>query len=158
VSIHVRGDSVPEEIADMGNTSFTTKAVFGSSSSLMIATRPAGYHSRPHRHDCEQLNWLRDGELWVFVEDRAFHLEAGDFIRIPAGEIHWSWNKSMEPCTLIEVHTPGLQDDPLIKPFAVGLHDPEETPEFLGSPVNEFLPEESNFDSSVAERRAEQQS
>lgn len=152
--IHVRGDSVPEETADMGTTSFTTKAVFGNSSSLMIATRPAGYHSRPHTHDCEQLNWLRDGELWVFVEDRAFHLEAGDFLRIPAGKIHWSWNKSEAPCTLLEVHTPGLQDDPLIKSFAVGLHDGDEVPEFLGSPVNEFLPEGAGFDTSVAERKA----
>lgn len=154
MSIHVRGESVLEETADMGNTSFTTKAVFGSSSSLMIATRPAGYHSRPHKHDCEQLNWLRDGDLWVFVEDRAFHLEAGDFMRIPAGKIHWSWNKSAESCTLLEVHTPGLQDDPLIKGFAVGLREPGEIPEFLGSPVNEFLPDGSTFDTSVAERQA----
>jgi mannose-6-phosphate isomerase-like protein (cupin superfamily) len=136
----------------MGNTSFTTKAVFGNSSSLLVATRPAGYHSRPHHHDCEQLNWLRDGELWVFVADRAFHLEAGDFLRIPVGAVHWSWNRSGAPCTLLEVHTPGLQDDPLIKRFAVGLHDAHETPELLGSPVNEFLPEDAAFDMSIAER------
>jgi mannose-6-phosphate isomerase-like protein (cupin superfamily) len=138
----------------MGNTSFTTKAVYGNSSSLMIATRPVGYHSRPHVHDCEQLNWLQAGELWVFVNDRAFQLKTGDFLRVPAGEPHWSWNKSAEPCTLIEVHTPGLQDDPLITSYAVGLFDPGETPRFLGSPVNEFLPDDSPFDPSVAESQA----
>lgn len=153
MSIHVPGDRVPAETADMGDTSFTTQAVFGNSSSLMLATRPAGYHSRPHTHDCEQLNWLRDGELWVFVEDRAFHLRAGDFLRVPAGRIHWSWNRTGRPCTLLEVHTPGLQDDPLIKSFAVGLHDPDEVPEFLGSPVNEFLPADSGFDTAPAEAR-----
>lgn len=154
MSIHATGYSVPEQTADMGNTAFTTKAVYGNASSLMIATRPAGYHSRPHFHDCEQLNWLSAGELWVFLGERAFHLRAGDFLRIPAGEPHWSWNKSDQPCTLVEVHTPGLQDDPLIKRFAVGLHDDGETPERLGSPVNTFLPDGDAFDPSIAERHS----
>jgi mannose-6-phosphate isomerase-like protein (cupin superfamily) len=152
VSIYASGDLVKEEIADMGNASFKTKAVFGNSSSLMIATRPPGYHSLPHKHECEQLNWLQTGTLWVFIEDRGFQMMAGDFLRIPAGKLHWSWNKFDAPCTLVEVHTPGLQDDPLIAAYAVGLHDTEETPEFLGSPVSVFLPESSTFDPSVAEK------
>lgn len=155
MSIYASGDSVREEVADMGNTSFMTKAVYGNSSSLMIATRPAGYHSVPHSHDCEQLNWLQVGELWVFIVDRAVHLTAGDFLRIPAGDLHWSWNKAESPCTLLEVHTPGLQDDPLIKDYAVGLHEAGETPDFLGSPVSEFLPEGSGFDPATAEKCAD---
>lgn len=139
----------------MGSASFRTRAVYGDNSSLMIATRPTGYHSRPHTHDCEQLNWLQSGELWVFVEDRAFHMRCGDFLRIPAGEIHWSWNKADEPCTLVEVHTPGMQHDGLISGFAVGLFEDDEPREFLGSPVTEFLPESSTFDPRVAEKYAE---
>ena len=154
MSVYASGDSVRQEVADMGNTSFTTKAVYGNSSSLMIATRPSGYHSRPHRHDCEQLNWLQSGQLWVFIVDRAVRMTAGDFLRIPAGDLHWSWNKSDAPCTLIEVHTPGLQDDPLVKSYAVGLFEPDEQPQFLGSPVNEFLAAESTFDPSAAEKLA----
>jgi quercetin dioxygenase-like cupin family protein len=154
MSIYASGDSVMERAADMGTTSFTTKAVYGNASSLMVATRPAGYHSQPHFHDCEQLNLLRDGQLWVFIEDQAIHLDAGDFLRIPAGKVHWSWNQSDQPCVLFEVHTPGLHADPLISSFAVGLHDPDEDPDFLGSPVNRFLPEGSSFDPSVAERQA----
>jgi mannose-6-phosphate isomerase-like protein (cupin superfamily) len=154
VSLHAPGDSVREEVAAMGSALFTTKAVYGNSASLMIATRPAGYHSLPHRHDCEQLNWLQAGELQVFIVDRAVRLQAGDFLRIPAGELHWSWNKSDGPCILVEVHSPGLQDDPLIKAYAVGLYDAGETPEFLGSPVTEFLPPGSAFDPSAAEKNA----
>jgi mannose-6-phosphate isomerase-like protein (cupin superfamily) len=154
VSIHVAGDQVKEEIADVATTSFTTKAVYGNSSSLMIATRPAGYHSTSHTHDCEQLNWLHSGELWVFIMDRAFHMKAGDFLRIPAGEIHWAWNKSAEPCMLFEVHTPGLQHDPSISAHATGLHDEGETPRFLGAPVTEFLPEGSTFDPLIAEQKS----
>jgi mannose-6-phosphate isomerase-like protein (cupin superfamily) len=155
MSIHVPGDAVVEQLADMGTASFRTKAVYGNASSLMIATRPPGYHSEPHTHDCEQLNWLQSGELWVFVDDRAFYMAAGDFLRIPAGELHWSWNKGAGPCTLVEVHTPGMQHDPLISTYAVGLHDDAEVPRFLGSPVTAFLLEDSTFDPRVAEKLAD---
>jgi quercetin dioxygenase-like cupin family protein len=154
-SIHAPAESVPEDVADMGSASFRTRAVFGSNSSLMIATRPPGYHSEPHTHDCEQLNWLQSGQLWVFVVDRAFHLRTGDFLRIPPNAPHWSWNKFDEPCTLVEVHTPGMQHDALISGFAVGLHDEGEPVEFLGSPVTEFLPDGSAFDPSTAEKQAD---
>lgn len=136
----------------MGNTVFSTKAVYGNASSLMVATRPPGYHSRPHVHDSEQLNLLQSGRLWVMIEETAVLLKAGDFLRIPANARHWSWNRFDEPCVLVEVHTPGLQDDPLIKSFALGLFDEEEPRAYLGSPVNQFLPHDTDFDPSIAER------
>lgn len=151
MSIHAPADSVTEETADMGNTAFSTKAVYGHASSVMIATRPAGYHSVPHTHDCEQLNWVQSGELWVFIVDRAILVKTGDFLRIPANAMHWSWNKSDQPCTIVEVHTPGLQADPLIKSYAVPLFEADEVPNHLGSPVSEF----PDFDGSIAEKQAE---
>lgn len=153
--IHVPADRVPEDVADVGDMSFRTKAVYGNSSSMMIATRPGGYHSKPHTHDCEQLNWLQSGELWVFIVDRAFLMKAGDFLRVPAGQLHWAWNRSDEPCTLVEVHTPGMQHDPSVQAFAVGLHDEQETPEFLGTPVNEFPEPAPGFDLAAVEKQAD---
>ena len=153
MSLLASANSVPEEIVDMGNTKFFTKAVYGNSSSLMIATRPGGYHSRPHQHDSEQLNWLQKGDIWVFIDDQAFHMKEGDFLRIPADAVHWSWNRSDAPCTVIEVHTPGLHDDPIIKSFAVGLFGPDEEPDFSGAPVNIFLGDDSPFDRSIAEAK-----
>jgi quercetin dioxygenase-like cupin family protein len=44
----------------------TSKFVYGLHSNLMKAKRVGGYHSKPHVHDCEQLNLLMEGELWVF--------------------------------------------------------------------------------------------
>lgn len=81
-------------------------------------------------------------------------MRTGDFLRVPSGKIHWSWNRTAEPCTLVEVHAPGMQHDGLISGFAVGLFD-DEPREFLGSPVTEFLPEGSRFDPRVAEQLAE---
>ncbi|WP_344889342.1 cupin domain-containing protein [Nonomuraea antimicrobica] len=151
MSLHVSGAAVREQLADMGTTSFVTKAVFGNAASLMIATRPSGYHSKPHTHDCEQLNWLQTGQVWVFVENRAFRLEAGDFLRIPAGVVHWAWNKSERPCTMVEVHAPGLQRDRTLAAHAVGLFDDGERPQPTAEPTTTFV----DFDAEAVEKLTE---
>ncbi|MCR2765009.1 cupin domain-containing protein [Microbacterium sp. zg.B48] len=142
-----------EQVADMGDTSFSTKMVFGNNASLMIASRPAGYHSRPHTHPCEQLNYVNSGELWVCIEDQAYFIQEGDFLRIPEGARHWSLNVSDAPCTVTEVHSPGLHADPMLSDFAEPLFDAEENIAYLGNPVNKFLDETDPFDVSVAESK-----
>jgi mannose-6-phosphate isomerase-like protein (cupin superfamily) len=131
-----KASGVPVGTVDMGTTSFSTTLIHGTSASLMVAERPAGYHSRPHVHDCEQLNLLQDGELHVYCDGRVYHLRPGDVLRIPPNAVHWSWNRGDAPCTLIEVHAPGLQSDPEVAPIAVGLFDEGEDPEPAGRPVN----------------------
>ena len=142
---------VANKTVDMQTTTMATKLVYGTQGSLMVATRPAGYHSRPHHHDCEQLNYLQDGELWIFIEHDAFLLRPGDFMRIPPGKIHWSWNKGTGSCTLIEVHCPGLQDDPLLGDSAVPLFSADEPASTTGSPRNEFI----DYDPRPAEAKTE---
>jgi mannose-6-phosphate isomerase-like protein (cupin superfamily) len=135
---------MPVGTVDMGTSAFTTTLVHGTAASLMLAERPAGYHSQPHRHDCEQLNLLQFGELHVYCDERAYLLQPGDVMRIPAGAVHWSWNRTDEPCVLVEVHAPGLQGDPEIAPIAVGLFDEAEPGVEGGGAVNVdvALPEE----------------
>ena len=125
-------------VMDMGNTSFTTRIVHGQNSSLMLAERPPGYHSRPHTHDCEQLNVLHEGELHIYTEEAAYHLRAGDALRIPPNLIHWSWNRSDAPCLLIEVHTPGIHHDPNLSEFATALLDERDAVIDAG-PINKFV-------------------
>lgn len=129
---------IPAGSFDMETTSFTTTLVYGRLASLMLAERPAGYHSRPHHHDCEQLNVLQAGELHVYCGGRAFGLSPGDALRIPPNVVHWSWNRADQPCVLIEVHAPGLQDDPQTRSFAVSLFDDGEDEEPAGRPANVF--------------------
>src|SRR4051812_48980265 len=136
MSLFHRGEDLPVGRVDMGGTAFTTRVVHGHRASLMVAERPAGYHSRPHSHDCEQLNLLQSGALHVYCDERAYVLTAGDVLRIPAGAVHWSWNRADEPCVLIEVHAPGLHRDPAIAPLAVGLFGPGEDAAGAG-PANE---------------------
>ena len=74
----------------------------------MIATRAPGYHTMPHVHESEQINFVQEGEIWFFVEDKAFQCKKGDFQRIPANKIHWAWNRSDRDTVVIEAHAPGL--------------------------------------------------
>jgi quercetin dioxygenase-like cupin family protein len=107
--------------------SMATKMVYGNDCNLMVATRGPGYHSNPHRHDCEQLNYVVDGEVWVFVDDEAFLMKKGDFSRIPRNALHWAWNKSEADVTLVEAHAPAC--DPLVRQNALGLYKEGEKPD-----------------------------
>jgi|tagenome__1003787_1003787.scaffolds.fasta_scaffold20952239_2 mannose-6-phosphate isomerase-like protein (cupin superfamily) len=139
VPLFLPAELVPTGKVDMATSTFSTSLVHGTSASLMLAERPGGYHSAPHTHPCEQLNLLQRGQLDVFCEGRAYHLEPGDVLRIPPDAVHWSWNRGQEPCVLVEVHAPGLQHDPLIADFAVGLFDEDEHAISAGRPINVFV-------------------
>lgn len=80
--------------------------IYGSQCGMMVATRASGYHSSPHKHVAEQLNYVTDGEMWIFVEREGFLLEKGDFLRIPPMAVHWAWIRSPGPCTMVEAFSP----------------------------------------------------
>lgn len=126
-----------EAMVGLHNGQMKTLFVYGSKANLMVATRSAGYHSKPHRHDCEQLNYLLDGEIWIFIEQEGYHLSPGDFLRIPENDIHWAWNRGTQPCTLIQVHAPVLS--PTTREGTVGLFRSTETPNVETSPSSETI-------------------
>jgi mannose-6-phosphate isomerase-like protein (cupin superfamily) len=121
---------------------------YGNECSLMIATRAPGYHTKPHQHESEQINYVMDGEIWFFVEDKGFHCKKGDFQRIPANTIHWAWNRSDQEATVAEAHAPGLIGGRAGE-NAVALFDDGEAPEVRGPGVNQFVP----YDQDKAEAR-----
>ena len=85
-----------------------TQRVYGLETSMLIAHRDPGYHTNPHRHDCEQMNYILSGEIWFFVEDECWHCKPGDIMRIPRDKLHWAWVRSKEVCSVIETHSPPL--------------------------------------------------
>ncbi len=128
MTLLVRADDVPEATVPMKLKAgvLSTKQVFGRDSSLMIARRSAGYHSRPHVHNCEQLNYVMEGEIWIYINGSRFHLRTGDFNRVPKMAVHWAWNRSESDCLLFECHAPGL--DMLPRDQTVELLDEDESP------------------------------
>jgi quercetin dioxygenase-like cupin family protein len=116
-----------ENVLEVKSGKMSTKMVYGNDCNLMVAVRGPGYHSNPHKHDSEQVNYVLDGEIWVFVEDEAFLAEAGDFYRIPRNALHWGWNRADTDCTILEVHAPAV--DPTRRRGAVGLYAESEAPD-----------------------------
>ena len=89
----------------------TAQVAHGKDCSVILATRSPGYHSKPHKHAAEQLNYVLSGQAWLFVEDHGFLGGAGSVSRIPANAVHWAWVVGDEPLTVLEIHTPPLTGD-----------------------------------------------
>jgi quercetin dioxygenase-like cupin family protein len=115
---HVRIEDVPA--VDMAppdgkqtgkGGALTAQMVFGSDTSIMIAERETGYHSKPHFHDAEQMNYVMDGSIWFFIGDHGFLAVKGDIVRIPRNAVHWAWVREPGNCVLFESHTPPLIGD-----------------------------------------------
>jgi quercetin dioxygenase-like cupin family protein len=124
--LYVRREDLTNDTITTQYTNMSTQMVYGNESCLMLATRPGGYHSHPHKHDTEQNNYVVDGEIWVFVEDKFFLVKAGDYYRIPRNAVHWGWITSDKPCTILEVFAPTFLGG--THPNAVGLYDEGEKP------------------------------
>ena len=102
------------------------RMVFGSDTSIMLADRETGYHSKPHYHDAEQMNYVVSGSIWFFIEDQGYRAVKGDIVRIPRNAIHWTWVRDPGGCTLFESHTPPLIGDEKMDKAAVSLLGPHE--------------------------------
>lgn len=137
---YINKEDLPVGSFNMGDAAFETNLVYGNNFSVMFATRPPGYHSKPHTHPCEQFNIVIEGESISFCNDSGHRNRPGDINRIPAGALHWAWNKSDKPYTIIEIHSPGLQNDPKTAEYAYPLFAEGEEINLLGSPVNDFPP------------------
>lgn len=128
-----------EELKDGTNAlrtlagAMSTKVVHGNECSIVMATREAGYHSRPHYHESEQLNYVLEGEMWVFIEEDGFIAKAGDFFRVPANAIHWAYNRSAHAVTSFQVHAPPLEPQ---RDAAHGLFAEGEEPAVRGNSRN----------------------
>lgn len=140
--LHVKSEDVPRRrvvrTAGEGEGAMTVQRAYGNECSLMYAVRYPGYHTTPHAHDSEQINYVLEGEIWFFVEDRAFHCKKGDFHRIPAGKIHWAWNRSNSDAIVVEAHAPGLVGGKQ-REGSVPLFDEGEEPRIRGPAENKFV-------------------
>jgi len=150
--LHVKDQEVPRrqrvQKGATGEGSMVVKKGYGNECSLMIAERAPGYHTKPHAHASEQINYVLEGEIWFFVEDQGFQCKQGDFQRIPANKTHWAWNRSDRSATVAEAHAPGLIGGRSAE-GAIGLFGDGETPAIRGPGENQYVP----YDAVAAERK-----
>jgi quercetin dioxygenase-like cupin family protein len=112
-------------------TDLMMRMIFGSDTSFMLATRDPGYHTKPHLHDAEQINYIVAGELWIFVEENGYRCVKGDLMRIPRNKVHWAWNRGSGPCVMLESHTPPLIGDEQLRRAATPMLGPDEDAELV---------------------------
>ena len=151
MSLHVKAEKVRmnylERTGNTGVGQAEIQLVHGKDCNLMVGWRKPGYHSTPHIHDCEQLNYVAEGECWFFVEDKAFLLKPGDFHRVPRNKPHWLWNKTDKPVLLIEAHSPPLLPTEL--GLAIGLFDDGESNQVSQATHPSFV----DYDYATVERK-----
>ena len=152
MALHVKRENVPErkrvQSGATGEGSMVVKKAYGNECNLMIATRGSGYHTKPHVHDCEQINYVLEGDIWFFVEERGFHCQKGEFQRVPASKIHWAWNNSERDAVVAEVHAPALIGGRAGE-GAVPLFDEGEVPKIKVPAENKFVP----YDAAAVEKK-----
>ena len=69
-------------------TSSRGAKVMGKRIGVGIVDKPKGTGSRPHRHTCEQFNYVIKGKLKAMVEGQEKIVGPGGLIYIPANALH----------------------------------------------------------------------
>jgi quercetin dioxygenase-like cupin family protein len=113
--------NMPADAADSERIDLRT--VFGHFVSIGVAECKPGYHPAPQIHASEQINYIAEGELWVYIEGVPFLLKQGDAIRVPRMKMHWMWNRSSQPCKFYESNCPPLIGDPAVRNSPSALFD-----------------------------------
>jgi len=130
MGLHISRNDVPGHSETLNSGGLGAKSgmgVHGNECSLSSVTRQPDYHTMPHRHDGEQVNYVLDGEIWFYVGNKACRCRPGDFQRIPRNAIHWAWNRSDKPATVIQTKSPPAAED-AHNWRAPGLFDDDEAP------------------------------
>ena len=152
MALHAKKQDVPERTATRsggeGEGSMVSFKGYGNEGSLMVATRAPGYHTRPHVHESEQINYILEGEIWFFVEQQGYQCKKGDFQRVPANKIHWAWNRSDKEAVVAEAHAPGLIGE-RAGAGAVALFDNGEHPQIRNPGTNRYV----DYDSAAVEAK-----
>lgn len=113
--------STPQDAADGARVNM--RMVFGNSVSLAVAECEPDYHPAPQIHASEQINYIAEGELLIYVDGVPYLLKKGDAIRIPRMKMHWMWNRSRQKCVFYESNSPPLAGDQAIRGSKCGLFD-----------------------------------
>ena len=92
----------------------------GSVLNSVIIHEPPGHRTEPIRHDGEEVFYILDGAITVYVDGDVTVLEAGDSIHFASTKRHSSWNHTTEPATILHVGTMDVFGEKPLSPKARG--------------------------------------
>lgn len=144
--------AAPSSAANAG-VILASQRVYGQETSIMFAERGPGYHTRPHQHDAEQMNYILSGEIWFYVDGRGYRCKPGDLMRIPRNAVHWAFNRGNEQCVIIETHCPPLiGNNAEARTTAVPLLGPTEDKDKVNYVVNKVVPMDPKEVAAIEQR------
>jgi quercetin dioxygenase-like cupin family protein len=78
----------------------------GASGAVEVLTVAAGESESPGFQMCEKVGYVLDGSVDFYIRDRdgdlyGQSLDAGSFLRVPSGAVHWLRNRRAEPARVV---------------------------------------------------------
>ena len=129
-----------EDGADRGRVIVFGRDTGGAYGLMELTVAPsasdAGHGVHSHR-DFEETFLVRNGQLEFLLDQRLFTLEAGDFVRAPAGVRHGYRNASGNDVDLLVGFTPGGFEALFVKYSTAGL-EPSASEGFMEEAVRRF--------------------
>ena len=98
-------DQIPERERFPG---YHGRFIHSQSMSLVYWTAEAGAVFPAHSHPHEQVVNMLEGELDLSLDDRHYHLCAGDVVIIPPNVTHSG--RATTPCRILDVFSPVRED------------------------------------------------
>ena len=80
----------------------------GNNFSVIEQLMPFNSGPPPHLHeDMDEMFYIIDGEMTIWVEGKIQKLTAGSFAMVPRGTVHYFKVTSQTPCKALNMYTPG---------------------------------------------------
>jgi mannose-6-phosphate isomerase-like protein (cupin superfamily) len=84
--------------------------------SMIEQTMPYGSGPPPHYHqDMDEMFYILEGELTLWLDGKILKLEKGAFARIPKGTPHYFKISSKQPCKALNMYTPGGFEEGIVR-------------------------------------------
>ena len=103
-----QSETAKQTIAD-GRTRFLAQTDRLMTAVIDFSDGPTSAPDPPHSHPHEQITYVAEGEIYVFIEDEKHHLRSGDLFTVP-GNVPHSVQLLTDTVRLIDTFTPLRED------------------------------------------------
>jgi len=65
-----------------------------------------GLYPHYHKFPTEEIYYIIEGKVGIFIDNKMVKAEKGDFFYIPPGTLHYPINENIEPCWILFILSP----------------------------------------------------
>lgn len=82
------------------------KGFSGEGATVALNRLAPGHEPRPHSHPHEQISYIVQGTMRMFIDDQSTLMKAGSLVVIPPNAKHWGVVEGDETVLNLDVFTP----------------------------------------------------